>query len=172
MIRARLSRSQAAKARRKLGCPRRSAATAGLGWRPTVTWVGGFGSALAVIALFWVPQSAPRVLWVPLLLAGIYGITLAGFIPLTAMMTSMVPLREKGDAMAACSLAAGLCVFIGPVTYSLLGPTIGYAGVVLVAAGLYLFGAAITRLFLRTDQDPGDRRPTATAVRRREAISA
>lgn len=127
MIRARLSRSQAAKARRKLGCPRRSAATAGLGWRPTVTWVGGVGSALAAIALFRVSQSAPGVLWVPLLLEGIY---------------------------------------------SLLGPTIGHAGVVLVDAGLYLLGAVITHLFLRTDRDPGDQRPTATAVRHREAISA
>lgn len=143
-----------------------------LGWRRTVTWVGGVGSALAVIALFWVPQSAPGVLWVPLLLAGIYGITLAGFIPLTAMMTSMVPLPEKGNAMATYSLAAGLCVFIGPVTYSLLGPTIGYAGVVLVYAGLYLLGAVITHLFLRTDQDPGDRHPTVTAPRHRETIGA
>lgn len=143
-----------------------------LGWRPTVTWVGGVGSALAAIALFRVSQSAPGVLWVPLLLAGIYGITLAGFIPLTAMMTSMVPLPEKGNAMATYSLAAGLCVFIGPVTYSLLGPTIGYAGVVLVYAGLYLLGAVITHLFLRTDRDPGDQRPAATAVRHREAISA
>jgi len=89
--------------------------------------VGGVGSALAAIALFRVSQSAPGVLWVPLLLEGIY---------------------------------------------SLLGPTIGHAGVVLVDAGLYLLGAVITHLFLRTDRDPGDQRPTATAVRHREAISA
>lgn len=98
-----------------------------LGWRRAVTCVGGVDSALAVIALFRVSQSAPGVLWVPPLPAGIY---------------------------------------------SLLGPTIGHADVVLVDAGLYLFGAAITHLFLRTDQDPGDRRPTATAVRRREAFCA
>ena len=135
------------------------------GWRRTVTWVGGVGSAVAVLALFWIPQATPGVLWVPVLLAGFYGITLAGFIPLTAMMTSMVPLPEKGNAMATYSLAAGLCVFIGPVTYSLLGTALGYAGVVAVYAGLYVLGAVVTHLFLRTEKDPGGRRATASGSR-------
>ncbi|WP_152352878.1 MFS transporter [Brachybacterium subflavum] len=128
------------------------------GWRRTVTWIGSVGSAVAVIALYWIPQLTPGVLWVPLVLAGVYGITLAGFIPLTAMMTSMVPLPEKGNAMATYSLAAGLCVFIGPVTYSLLGTALGYAGVVLVYAGLYVLAAVLTHRCLRTPADPGENR--------------
>lgn len=127
-----------------------------LGWRRTIVWVGSVGSAVAVLALFWVPQLTPGVLWVPILLAGVYGITLAGFIPLTAVMTSMVPREEKGNAMATYSLAAGLCVFIGPVTYSVLGPVLGYGGVVAVYAGLYVLGAVLTQVYLRVPADPGE----------------
>jgi hypothetical protein len=54
------------------------------------------------------------------------------------------------------------------VTYSLLGQALGYAGVVAVYAGLYLLGAVITHLFLRTEQDPGGGRTPVGG--RREAI--
>lgn len=129
-----------------------------LGWRRTVAWVGGAGSAAAALAFYWVPQAFPGNVWIACALGGLYGAALAGYIPLAAMMTSMVPAREKGNAMATYSLAAGLCVFIGPATYTLLGPLVGYTGVVLVYAALYLTGTALTLRYLDTDADPGRRK--------------
>lgn len=120
------------------------------------------GRAVLVLAvealLYWIPRLAPGALWVPLLLAGIQGVTLAGFIPLTAMMTSVVPLSEKSNAMATYNLAAGLCVFIGAVTYSLLRTALGYGGVVLVYPGFYLLTAVLTHRYLRIRADPGEHR--------------
>jgi polyol permease family len=61
-----------------------------MGWRRTVAICGGFGSALTTLALYYVPilhHSFPFTV-----LAGVcYGATLAGYVPLSALMPSLAP---------------------------------------------------------------------------------
>ena len=44
----------------------------------------------------------------------IYGALLAGFVPLSALMPSMVERHDKGAALAILNLGAGGAAFIGP----------------------------------------------------------
>ncbi|MFE6427033.1 MULTISPECIES: MFS transporter [Streptomyces] len=129
-----------------------------LGWRSTIAWAGGVGCALGVALVYWVPQLAPGNYAVALLATVVYGIMLAGYIPLSALLPSLVPEEDKGNAMGIYSLAAGLSTFVGPLTYSLVDPLVGHTGVVVVYIGMYLAGALLTWRFLDVPEDPGSRR--------------
>src|SRR5690606_12701145 len=77
--------------------------------------------------------------------AGIaWGALLAGYVPLSALVPSLVK-EDKGAAMAILNLGAGLPVFVGPALVGLLISTIGSAGVIWVLAGLYLISAVLTK---------------------------
>ncbi|MCX2730618.1 MFS transporter [Saccharopolyspora sp. NFXS83] len=137
-----------------------------IGWRHTIAWAGGVGCAAGVLVLYWVPQLAPGNYAVALAATVLYGIMLAGYIPLSALLPALVPEQDKGNAMGIYSLAAGLSTFVGPLTYVLLDPLLGHTGVVLVYAAMYVAGAVLTWKYLVTDEDPGEqRRPTAVAAR-------
>ncbi|MFD7923344.1 MFS transporter [Streptomyces sp. NPDC059740] len=126
-----------------------------IGWRHTIAWAGGVGCALGVLVLYWTPQLAPGNYVVALAATVLYGIMLAGYIPLSALLPALVPEEDKGNAMGVYSLAAGLSTFVGPLTYALLDPLIGHTGVVLVYAAMYALGALLTWTCLRTAEDPG-----------------
>lgn len=125
-----------------------------LGWRRTVGWIGGVGSALGCPLLYLVPAMLPGNYVLICAVAGFFGAVLAGYIPLSAMMTSAVDTADKGNAMASYSLAAGLCTFTGPALYSLVGSTLGYGGIAAVYAALHLVGAVLTFRYLHTADDP------------------
>lgn len=134
------------------------------GWRHTIAWAGGAGCGVGVLILYWLPQAAPGNYAVALLATVLYGIMLAGYIPLSALLPALVPEEDKGNAMGIYSLAAGLSTFVGPFTYSLLDPLLGHTGVVLVYAAMYGVGAVLTWKFLRTDEDPAEQRRTGATL--------
>ncbi|CAM5390039.1 Putative transporter YoaB [Streptomyces tendae] len=111
--------------------------------------------------VYWVPQLAPGNYAVALLATVVYGIMLAGYIPLSALLPSLVPEEDKGNAMGIYSLAAGLSTFVGPLTYSVVDPLVGHTGVVIVYICMYLAGALLTWRYLDVPEDPGSRRAGA-----------
>lgn len=113
-----------------------------VGWRQTVAWFGGFGSAITTLLLYYVPEAAGDVYILALLVAALYGATLAGFVPLSALMPSLAP-QHKGQAMSALNLGAGASTFVGPAIVAIfLGP-LGVGGVMWIFAGLYVLSGII-----------------------------
>ncbi|AMM20193.1 hypothetical protein AX769_08475 [Frondihabitans sp. PAMC 28766] len=131
------------------------------GWRRTIAWIGGVGCAVMGMGIYFVPPLFPSAIWVGFLFGGLFGAFQAGFIPLTAVMTSMAGEKEKGNGFAIYSLAAGLCTFIGPALFTVLDPLVGTTGVVLVYAALFLLATVLTLTLLRVPQDPGEKRRVA-----------
>jgi polyol permease family len=128
------------------------------GWRNTIGWAGGIGCAAGVLILYWLPQLAPGNYPLALAATVVYGIMLAGYIPLSALLPSLVPEEDKGNAMGIYSLAAGVSTFIGPLTYAVCDPLVGHTGVVLIYAAMYVVGAVITWKYLRVEEDPSEQR--------------
>ena len=66
--------------------------------------------------------------WAILFIACCYGATLAGYVPLTALVPSLSP-ENKGAAMSVLNLGSGLSAFVGPlVVTAFIGP-LGVGGV-------------------------------------------
>ncbi|MDO4919366.1 RbtT/DalT/CsbX family MFS transporter [Kocuria sp.] len=86
------------------------------GWRKTVQWCGIVGSALGLLLWWYVPHWVePGSTWgfVVSTIAGmVFGIMLAGFVPMGAIMPALVP-EHKGAAMAMYTTAAGGAYFLG-----------------------------------------------------------
>ena len=111
------------------------------GWRKTVAYFGGFGCTLSTLALYYVP-TLHHSLPLTALVGVLYGATLAGYVPLSAMMPSLAP-DHKGAALSLLSLGAGMSVWIGPAIVALLLRPIGVAGVMWVFAGMYLLSGIL-----------------------------
>ena len=59
-------------------------------------------------------------------------------------MPSLVK-KDKGAAVSVLNLGAGLPVFVGPAIVGVFYRLVGGEGVVWILAGLYLFGAFLTK---------------------------
>ncbi|CAM4024965.1 MFS transporter [Nocardiopsis rhodophaea] len=140
-----------------------------MGWRRTVAWCGGVGSAVSVLALYYVPVAAGPQYALAVLVAAFYGATLAGYVPLSALMPSLAP-EHKGQAMAALNLGAGASVVAGPAIVAVFLEPLGVAGVMWIFAILYLVSAVMT-VFLRLpgEESDGTAAPAADRVRATEA---
>ncbi|EHR63080.1 MFS transporter [Saccharomonospora cyanea] len=116
-----------------------------IGWQTTIFWFGAIGCAISILLLYFVPlHLGADYYWVALLVGALYGATLAGFVPISALLPSLAP-ENKGGAMALLNLGAGAATFVGPAIVSLfLGP-VGAAGVVIIFAALYVVAAVLTR---------------------------
>ncbi|WP_314171421.1 MFS transporter [Streptomyces winkii] len=115
-----------------------------IGWRTTIAGFGALGCAISVSVLYFVPTwLGPDYYWVAVLAGMLYGATLAGFVPISALIPSMAP-ENKGGAMALLNLGAGGAAFVGPALASLFFPLAGAAGVTIVFAALYLVALALT----------------------------
>ena len=126
------------------------------GWRRTVTWFGCVTCAVGILALYYVPLLVGPNFWLTVLCWGVFGIGLAGFVPLTALVPSMVPVADRGSALAIYTLAAGVSAFIGPVLVAVLGGAANMTVLIWTFAGLYIV-AALVSLVLRTPEDPGQK---------------
>ncbi|ANE52649.1 alpha-ketoglutarate permease [Flavisolibacter tropicus] len=115
-----------------------------LGWQKTVQWFGGVGCALTTLLLFYIPQYAPGNYWTVMTAGILWGACLAGYVPLSALVPSLVT-KDKGAAMAILNLGAGLAVFAGPVVVGLFIGPVGAEGVIWILAGLYLVSAVLTQ---------------------------
>ncbi len=117
-----------------------------IGWRRTVAFCGGFGCTLTTLLLYYLPHWFGANYLLAVLAGVLYGATLAGYVPLSALMPGLEP-QNKGAAMSILNLGAGMSTWIGPALVGLLLPPIGVAGVMWVFAGLYL-ASGFMALFL------------------------
>ncbi|HEY2411016.1 MAG TPA: MFS transporter [Pirellulaceae bacterium] len=120
-----------------------------LGWRETVAFCGGIGSAITTLLLYYVPHSLGAkysldvVYPLAVVAAILYGATLAGYVPLSALMPSLAP-HNKGAAMSLLNLGAGASNWVGPAIVWLFKPTIGVGGVMWIYAVMYIVSAILT----------------------------
>ncbi|KWS72905.1 MFS transporter [Pseudomonas amygdali] len=124
------------------------------GWKRTVTWFGCVMSGIGVLALYYIPLwVGPNYLLTAICWA-IFAIGLAGFVPLTALVPSMVPPAERGNALALYTLAAGLAAFLGPALVAVVGGAGRMELLIWIFAAMYL-GGALLCLYLSSSEDPG-----------------
>lgn len=121
------------------------------GWRRTVTWFGCVGCAVAT-PLWYFAAIGSGTFGVAATFGVIYGILLAGFVPLSALMPSMVSAKDKGSALAVLNFGAGGAAFVGPITVTLLYPIVGGGGVTIAFSVFYIVVAVVSR----TIKDPSD----------------
>jgi polyol permease family len=117
-----------------------------LGWRRTVAYCGGVGSAITTLLLYYAPHTFGANYPLAVLAAVLYGATLAGYVPLSALMPSLAP-ENKGAAMSLLNLGAGASNWVGPAIVALFLPILGGGGVMWIYAVLYMISALLT-LFL------------------------
>ncbi|MBE2977508.1 MFS transporter [Priestia megaterium] len=113
------------------------------GWVNTIKWFGGVGCGIVTLALYYVPQFVGHNYWVMMIVACCYGATLAGYVPLTALVPSLAP-ENKGAAMSVLNLGSGLSAFVGPLIVTVFIGLLGTGGVIWIFACLYFFGAFLT----------------------------
>lgn len=125
------------------------------GWQRTVKWAGVTGSAIGLLAWWYVPQLVEPGSDLGFALscaAGMFfGIMLAGFVPMGAIMPALTP-DHKGAAMAMYTTAAGGAAFLGAAVVAVVLPWGGGAGV--VWAFVVLYAAAFVMVsFLKVPED-------------------
>lgn len=125
-----------------------------IGWTTTVRWFGIVGSAIGLLAWWyvphWVPAGSDWGYFVAVAAGTVFGIMLAGFVPLGAIMPALAP-DHKGAAMAMYTTAAGGATFLGSAVVALVRPWGGDVGV--VWAFVLLYGCAfVMTFFLKVDQ--------------------
>jgi len=143
------------------------------GWQRTVLWFGCVTSAVGAALLYFVPLLIGPNFWATVVCWAIFGIGLAGFVPLTALVPSFVPARDRGSALAVYTLAAGLSAFVGPVLVGALGGAANLPVLIWTFIGMYLLGAVLC-LALHSLEDPRNLRrgsPSSTSTDRRIPLS-
>jgi polyol permease family/HAD superfamily hydrolase (TIGR01549 family) len=126
-----------------------------LGWRRTVAYIGGIGCTITTLLLYYVPAAHRGNFGLAVLVGVLYGATLAGFVPLTAIMPLLAP-ENKGAAISMLNLGAGASAMLGPaIVAAFLGP-LGVEGVMWIFAAMYALSAVLALfLTLPEDVEPG-----------------
>lgn len=115
------------------------------GWRRTVALFGGVGSAVTTLLLYYVPHLFGANYALCIVAGVLYGATLAGFVPLSALMPSLAP-HHRGAAMSMLNLGAGASTWVGPAIVGICLTPLGVGGVMWIFAVLYLISAGMTLL--------------------------
>ncbi|WP_295937589.1 MFS transporter [uncultured Alistipes sp.] len=115
-----------------------------VGWRNTIIWFGGVGCGITTLLFYYSPQLSDGNFWIVMAAGVLWGALLAGYVPLSALMPSLVK-KDKGAAVSVLNLGAGLPVFVGPAIVGVFYKLVGGEGVVWILAGLYFFGAFLTK---------------------------
>lgn len=127
-----------------------------LGWASTVRWFGIVGSAVGLLLWWYVPHWVPAGSdwgFVVAVIAGtVFGILLAGFVPLGAIMPALAP-GHTGAAMAMYTTAAGGATFLGSAVVAVVRPWGGNVGVVWAFVALYALAFLMT--FALNVEQPG-----------------
>jgi polyol permease family len=124
-----------------------------LGWRNTISIFGGLGCGLTTLLFYYSPQIFNGSFSMVLLCGVLWGALLAGYVPLSALVPSLVQ-KDKGAAMAILNLGAGLAVFAGPAIVRIFIGPLGDAGVVWILAILYFISAILTRFISLPETKP------------------
>lgn len=130
------------------------------GWGRTVTWFGGIGCAVTVLLFYYSPLICNNY-WFILACGALWCIMLAGYVPLSALVPSLVD-KDKGAAVSVLNLGAGLAGFAGPALVALLRPfctegsgalgvATDYAPVAWALTGLYIVSAILTKIISPKD---------------------
>ncbi|MCK2199538.1 RbtT/DalT/CsbX family MFS transporter [Corynebacterium callunae] len=129
------------------------------GWARTVFWAGSVGGAVTLAMVYFIPFFGVKtglsdgvVYGITIAAGALFGISLAGFVPLSAIAVSLDP-KHPGAAMATYNLGVGGAVAVGPLLVAVLHPLIGPTGLIFVMIALYLLSGWMT-LQLRGTQ-PG-----------------
>jgi FMN phosphatase YigB (HAD superfamily)/MFS family permease len=117
-----------------------------LGWRRTVAYIGGIGCTITTLLLYYLPLRFPGNYLVAVVSAMLYGATLAGYVPLSAIMPCLAP-ENPGAAISMLNLGAGASVWLGPAIVGCFLSISGVRGVIWIFAALYAL-SAILALFL------------------------
>jgi polyol permease family len=112
------------------------------GWRRTVALCGGVGSAVTTLLLYYTPVLFGANYTLCIIAGAMYGATLAGYVPLSALMPSLAP-QHRGAAMSMLNLGAGASTWVGPAIAGVFLPIVGVGGVMWIFAVLYLISAAL-----------------------------
>ncbi|WNS79553.1 MFS transporter [Domibacillus sp. DTU_2020_1001157_1_SI_ALB_TIR_016] len=123
-----------------------------LGWRNTVMWIGSFGCGVMTLVMLYTPQVFGNSFWAMTVVGIFFGIVLCGFVPLTALVTSLAP-NQKGSAMAVVSFGAGMSYFIAPAIVGAFIGIVGVHGVMWIFAGLYFLGAVLMKFMKSSDEE-------------------
>jgi polyol permease family len=117
-----------------------------VGWRTTVAYVGGVGCTITILLLYYLPLAIRGNYLVAVAAAMLYGATLAGYVPLSAIMPCLAP-ENPGAAISMLNLGAGASAWLGPAIVGLFIGSCGVKGVIWIFAALYAL-SAILALFL------------------------
>ncbi|KGT88865.1 cytochrome C biogenesis protein CcdA [Erwinia typographi] len=121
-----------------------------IGWIRQVRWFGCLGCALSSLAFYYLPVTFGHNYWMAMIPALMLGITVAAFVPMTAVFPVLEP-KHKGAAISIYNLSAGLSNFLAPAIASLVLPFFDIVGVVWTYTGLYLFAGILT-LIIKVEQ--------------------
>ena len=118
-----------------------------IGWRVVITVVGACGCAASALGLYYVPRIFGAN-YAYVMVAGMaYGATLAGFVPLGAIMATLAP-ASRGAALSVFNLGSGVSIWLGPAIAGIFLPRLGVSGVIWIFAMMYLL-AAVIGIFLK-----------------------
>lgn len=126
-----------------------------IGWIRTVKWYGIAAAAVGLLAWWYVAHLVPAGsdwgFWVTTAAGTTFGILLAGFTPMGAVIPALVP-KNRGAAMSMYATAAGGAVFLGNLVVAAVLPWGGPATVVWAFVALY--GVAFVMLTVVKFPDP------------------
>jgi len=114
-----------------------------IGWRRTITFVGACGCAVTTLGLFYIPHIFGANFFLVMLAGMAYGIALAGFVPIAAIMAILAP-ESRGAAMSIMNLGSGLSMFLGPAVVGIFQPLVGISGVIWIFAFMYVISAVLS----------------------------
>lgn len=127
-----------------------------IGWIRTVKWFGILASAVGLLAWWYVPHLVPAGsewgFWLATAAGTVFGIMLAGFTPMGAVVPAFAGEDRRGAAMAMYATAAGGATFLGNAVVSLVLPWGGPGGVVWTFVGLYVV-AFVVLSFLKVPEE-------------------
>ncbi|HIW91674.1 MAG TPA: MFS transporter [Candidatus Corynebacterium avicola] len=151
-----------------------------LGWARTMFWAGAIACAVTLSLVYFTPLIGQAlglpdnfVYGVTLFFGALFGVSLAGYVPLSAIAVALDP-EHPGAAMSTYNLGVGAAVAVGPLLVAVFLPLVGATGLTLIMVGLYLFAAYLSHQ-LRGNQPGHDGVPEnieELPVEEREAIKA
>lgn len=113
-----------------------------IGWAKTIMGFGGVGCAVAVVLFYYSPLICDNFYFI-LCCGSLWGVMLAGFVPLGALVPSLVE-QNKGAAVSVLNLGAGMATFCGPLLVKVFRSIGGYECVVWALAAIYLSSVGMT----------------------------
>lgn len=116
-----------------------------IGWRRTITFAGSCGCAVTTLGLYYVPHTFGANYALAVAAGMAYGIALAGFVPIGAIMARLAP-ESRGAAMSIMNLGSGMSTFIGPALAGIFLPILGVSGVIWIFACMYVLAAVVSSM--------------------------